>query len=55
MKPRRAAFGLLLILCLAGLAAGLLSWLHVLDLTGLGYVGLFAVFGAIYLLTQMRR
>jgi hypothetical protein len=55
MKPRRAAFGLLLLVCLAGLAVGVLWWLHVLDLSGLGYVGLLAVFGAIYLITQMRR
>jgi len=55
MKPRRAVFGLLLIVCFAGLAVALLSWLHVLDLSGLGYVGLFTVFAAIYLFTQMRR
>jgi len=55
MRPRRAAFGLLLIVILAGLAAGLLYWLHVLDLTGLGYVGLVAVLAAIYLISQMRR
>lgn len=55
MRPCRAIFGLLLIVCLAGLAVGLLSWLRVLDLTGLGYIGLFAVFGIIYLISQMRR
>jgi hypothetical protein len=55
MRPRRAALGLSLIVCLAALALGVLHWLHALDFTAAGYVAAVAVFAAVYVISQTRR
>jgi len=55
MRTRTAVLGLLLVLCMAAAASGLLYWLDLLNVTALSYVGLFVVFAGILLISQRRR
>lgn len=55
MRTRTAALYLLLILCVALLAAGVLHWLHILHAAAIGSIGLLAGYAAIYVFSRWRR
>jgi len=52
MRPRLVVFCLLLIVW--AVVVGVLYWLRILDLMAVGYISLFTLFAAVYLIDQIR-